>query len=114
MLYKNILKHEPGFDYEFEEGTIVNITDIHEDEFGELDFYIDGQPACATKKEFAESWIPVGGNAEKYLEIFKAAFVLDAPDFELEEIIDEAADNIDDAREYSKFYEIVTDMVRMR
>lgn len=113
MLYKNILKHEAGFDYEFEEGTIVDITCLCEDEFGELNFYIDGQLAYATKKEFAESWIPVGGNAEKYLEIFKTAFN-DAPDDELEKIIDEAADNIEDAREYSKFYEIVTNMVRMR
>jgi hypothetical protein len=114
MLYKNILKHEAGFDYEFEEGTIVDITCLCEDEFGELDFYIDGQPAYATKKEFAESWILVGGNTEKYLEIFRTAFDGDASDDELEKIIDEAADNIDDAIEYSKFYEIVTDMVRMR
>ena len=59
MLYKNILKHEPGFDYEFEEGAIVDITDIHEDEFGDLNFYIDGQCACATREEFEESWTPV-------------------------------------------------------
>lgn len=189
MLYRNILKHEPGFDYEFEEGTIVNITNIHEDEYGDLNFDINGEPACATPEEFNGSWKPllcdkvwfvfvedadedcyitknvytfeniqtysptelmylskieyiadedlIAGFDEqnrkvviprmaiafhsyecqimkKYLEVFKAAFVHDAPDFELEEIIDEAADNIDDVKEYSKFYEIVTDMVRMR
>lgn len=113
MLYKNILKHEPGFDYEFEEGTIVNITDIDEDEFGDLDFYIDGQLAHSTLKEFRDSWIPAY-DIEQHLRIFRTAFNSDAPDDELEKIIDEAANNIEDAREYSKFYEIVTDMVRMR
>ena len=112
MLYKNILKHEPGFDYEFEEGAIVSITNIHEDEFGNLDFNIDGQPAYATKEEFNESWIPADSN--KYLEIFKTAFNNDASDSELEKIIDEAADNIEDDEEYSIFYEIATAMIRMR
>lgn len=50
----------------------------------------------------------------EYLEIFKTAFTNGASDLELEKIIVEAADNIEDDREYSKFYEIVTDMIRMR
>ncbi len=112
MLYKNILKHEAGFDYEFDEGVIVNITNIHEDEFGNLDFDIDGQPACGTKEEFAESWTLA--NSNKYLETFITAFNNDAFDSELEKIIDEAADNIESNEEYSKFYEIVTNMIRMR
>ena len=62
MLYKNILKHEPGFDYEFEEGTIVDITNIHKDEFGDLNFDINGEPACATVEEFNDSWTPIAGD----------------------------------------------------
>lgn len=62
MLYRNILKHEAGFDYEFEEGILANITHMSVGDDGELDFEIDGEIACATVKEFKESWAPVLDN----------------------------------------------------
>lgn len=62
MLYRNILKHEAGFDYEFEEGVLVNITHMSAGDDGELDFEIDGEIACATVEEFKASWAPVLDN----------------------------------------------------
>ena len=117
MLYKNILKHESGFDYEFKEGAIVSITCICKDEFGGLDFYINGQPACAaTVEEFDNTWTPFvsTGNMKKYLERFETCFLYGDPDSELEKIINEAADNIENDEDYSKFYEIVTEMIKER
>ena len=62
MLYRNILKHEAGFDYEFEEGVLVNITHMSVGDDGELDFEIDSEIACATVEEFKASWAPVLDN----------------------------------------------------
>lgn len=62
MLYRNILKHEAGFDYEFDEGVLVNITRMSVGDDGELDFEIDGEIACATVEEFKASWAPVLDN----------------------------------------------------
>ena len=62
MLYRNILKHEAGFDYEFEEGVLANITHMSVGDDGELDFEIDGEIACATVEEFKASWAPVLDN----------------------------------------------------
>lgn len=62
MLYRNILKHEVGFDYEFDEGVLVNITHMSVGNDGELDFEIDGEIACATVEEFKASWAPVLDN----------------------------------------------------
>ena len=62
MLYRNILKHEAGFDYEFDEGILVNIMHMSVGNDGELDFEIDGEIACATVEEFKASWAPVIDN----------------------------------------------------
>lgn len=62
MLYRYIEKHEAGYDYEFEEGILVNITHMHVDEYGDLDFCINGEVACATVEEFNAVWAPVLDN----------------------------------------------------
>ena len=49
----------------------------------------------------------------KYLEMFKTAFNNGASDYELNEIIDEAANEIDDNDEYEKFYSMAIDMLRI-
>lgn len=59
MLCRNILKHEEGHDYEFAYGEFVDITEIEVDEYGELNFRINGEIACATIEEFEESWEPI-------------------------------------------------------
>lgn len=61
MLYRNIEIHEAGFDYEFEEGEVVNITYMWPDNEG-LDFLIDGNDASATIEEFEAAWSPIIDN----------------------------------------------------
>ena len=50
---------------------------------------------------------------EKYLKIFEIAFNNGVSDYELEEIIDEAANEIEDNNEYEKFYATAINMLKI-
>lgn len=50
---------------------------------------------------------------KKYLKMFKTAFDNGASDYELNEIIDEAANEIEDNDEYEEFYNAAINMLKI-